>query len=247
MGCIHAQHTSIGALALRGGYFGQGNGYTAVSDVSCDPARDMTLLECCSRVCRSNNERIKYCDRDRDSAGVRCIDVQRLKNISTTLISTTGTTHFIILITWQLQQNSTAIAATYEPRSFEVSCFNEWHSIKMSLSNTTFTTQVGGLLPSSSYTCCVSAVYDSYMAKGVCTQLEIPGLELLRVTTETACTNSNRTTIEAANSKSMNALFFGVLGSIITFFLVLSALLCVALIYQVRKKSKESVHVMPMR
>ena len=228
---------STGALALRGGYFGQGNGYTAVSDVRCDPAWDMTLLECCSRECRSNSLRErKFCDRDRDSVGVRCMDAQRLNNIGTIIMSTTGSSHHIILITWRLDQNNTGRAID-EPRSFEVRCFNEWHSIKVSLSNTTFTTQVGGLLPSSSYTCCVSAVYDSYVAKGVCTQTELPCLELPYVTAE----------IEAANSKLMNVLVFGALGSIIIFFLVLSALLCVALIYQVRKRSKESVPVMPTR
>ena len=165
----------IGAQALRQSYFGQGNGSVLLSRVRCEPVRDMTILECCKRdpEKESNN---RYCAHNHGSAGVRCQNGQLVKNISATLIKATRTltdTHHdvTVLITWQLWQNTTRATAT--PGSFEVTCFNAQHSIKVtSLSNTTITTQVRGLLQGSHYTCCVSAIYEMYTAKGVCTGTE---------------------------------------------------------------------------
>ena len=265
---------SIDARALPGGHFGQGNGSVLLSNVRCELARNMTILECCGREVQ---RKIRYCNRV-DSAGVRCRDDQLVMNVRATLINTlTNTlTHHNILVTWQLQQNSTRSRATAVPHSFEVRCFNEIHSIEISLSNTTFTTQVGGLLQGSYYTCCVSVVYELYTAKGVCTQAEIPEPELVTtqislstqaetpdlITTKVAIAQAetpNVLTSEVISAqtkttelfttdivsvcigttKSMNVVLFGALGTIIAFLVVLSALLCVALIYQ---RSRKSVH-----
>ena len=265
---------SIDARALPGEHFGQGNGSVLLSNVRCKPARDMTMLECCGREVQKQN---RYCNRG-DSAGVRCRDDQLVMNVRATLINTlTNTlTHHNILVTWQLQQNSTISRATAVPRSFEVRCFNEIHSIEISLSNTTFTTQVGGLLQGSYYICCVSVVYELYTVKGVCTQAEIPEPELATtqislstqaevpdlITTKVAVARTETlnmltsevisaqtkttelftteiVTVCIGTTKSMNVALFGALGTIIAFLVVLSALLCVALICQ---RSRKSVH-----
>ena len=234
----------------------------------------MTILECCKR--REPKHSLNC-----DSAGVRCReDDQLIMNINatSTLIDTptTGSAliHCNVLVIWQLQQNSSRTTAL--PRSFEVRCFNEMHSIKISVSSTTFTTHVGGLLRNSYYTCCVSAVYESYTAKGVCTQAETPGPELLTTVTEDISTQAEtpdlgitkiavtgaetpkmvtseaihaQTITEIVNacvgtSKSMNVAIFGALGSVFAFFVVLSALFCVALICQ---RSRKGIHMTPTR
>ena len=230
---------SIDARALPGGYFGQGNGSVLLSNVRCEPARDMTVLECCRR--RTQRQRM-YCYRD-DSVGVRCRDDQLVKNIRATIINTlTKTlTHQNILVTWQLQQNSTRSRATAMPRSFEVRCFNEIHSIKISLSNTTFTAHIGGLLKGSYYICCVSAVYELYTATGVCTQTETQSVFTTEITEPF---NNSNIGSRASNSRSMNVVLFALFGSIIAFLLVLSTLLCMALVYQVRRRAGKSVHTM---
>ena len=230
---------SIDARALPGGHFGQGNGSVLLSNVRCEPARDMTILECCRR--RAQRQRM-YCYRD-DSVGVRCRDDQLVRNILLDTLTNTQTSYNIIVVTWQLQQNSTrsSYRATAMPRSFEVRCFNEIHGIKISLSNTTFTTQVGGLLQGSYYTCCVSAVCELYTAKGVCTQTETQSVFTTKITEPF---NNSSIGLRASNSRSMNVVLFAVFGSIIAFLLVLSTLLCMALVYQVRKRAGKSVHTM---
>ena len=158
-----------------------------LSNDGCKPDRDMAILECCRRREPRNCSNSNHCD----SAGVRCRGDQLIKNVSATLIDTPTTgstlTRHIVLVIWQLQRNSSRTTAL--PRSFEVRCFNEMHScIKISVSSTTFTIQVGGLLRSSCYTCCVLAVYELYTAKGVCTRAETPGSELLTTVTESFST-----------------------------------------------------------
>ena len=150
-------------------------------------------------------------------------------------MSTLTITHHdvTVLITWQLWQNATRTIAA--PCSFEVMCFNAQHSIKVtSLSNTTITTQVGGLLQGSYYTCCVSAICEMYTAKGVCTQTETQVV----LSTSTEMTSSN---IGASNLNSMNIVLFVVFGTIVASFLVLSTLLCMVLIYQTRKRTGKRV------
>ena len=265
---------NIGAQALHGGYFGQENRPVTVmfTNVGCEPDRDMTILECCKRRQPTGP---KHCL----SAGVWCRDDQLVKNVSATLINTLTTgstlTHHIVLVIWQLQRNSSRTTAAV-PHSFEVRCFNEMHSIKISVSSTTFTTHVGGLLRSSYYTCCVSAVYETYTAKGACTRAETPGPELLITVTKSFSTQAEtpdlgitkidatgaetpkmltseaigvQTTTEIVSasmgtSKSMNVVLFGALGAAVAFFVVLSALFCVALTYQ---RSRKAVHMTPMR
>ena len=117
---------NVGAQALYGGYFGQGNRSVTVilqSNIGCEPDRDMTILECCKRRQPTGP---RHCL----SAGVWCRDDQLIKNVSAILINTPTTgstlTHHNILIIWQLQQNSSRTTAAV-PYSFEVSCFNEIH------------------------------------------------------------------------------------------------------------------------
>ena len=223
----------IDARALSGDHFGQGNGSVLLSNVRCEPERDMTILECCKRDPEKESNS-RYCDHG--SAGVRCQDGQLVNNVSVSLFEATSIPtikyHDVtVLITWQLWQNITRAIAT--PHSFEVTCFNAQHIIKIiSLSNTTITTQVGGLLHGSYYTCCVSAIYEMYTAKGVCTQTETQVV----LTTETISSN-----IGASNLNSMNIVLFIVFGTIVASLLVLSTLLCMVLIYQTRKRMGKRV------
>ena len=78
----------------------------------------------------------------------------------------------MISVTW-LQNTSAA-----EPTLFEVKCQNDLNSEKVTVSNKTNSTeQLGPVLLSSSYNCCVSGVYrDVYVAQGRCIQIETPGL-----------------------------------------------------------------------
>ena len=202
----------------------------------------MTILECCKRD-PEKRPNSRYCNHG--SAGIRCQDGQLVKNISTTLIeamSTLTLTHhdMTVLIIWQLWQNTTR--ATASPHSFEVTCFNAQHSIRIiSLSNTTITAQVGGLLQGSYYTCCVSAVYELYTARGVCTQTETQSVFTTEITEPF---NNSNIGSRASNSRSMSVVLFALFGSIVAVLLVLSTLLCMALVYQVRRRAGKSVHTM---
>lgn len=97
--------------------------------------------------------------RHHEDAGVKCSEhEERLLNISVDVHTA--------LITWRLQ-NSTL----RWPTSYVVKCF-ERHRIEMSVNNA-FSAQLMGLIPSTSYNCCVSAVYESYVytPKGGCIEV----------------------------------------------------------------------------
>ena len=161
----------------------------------------MTILEC-------RRGRVSESGRcvQRGSAAVRCSgDDHFIRNVSISLITdeTPATDsilnliqYYNVLVTWQIHHDlhdiNHRLRTTAVLRSFEVRCFNDVHSIKISLSNTTFMTQIGGLLRSSyHYTCCISAVYDSYTAQGVCTRAENPHeSQLLTTVTEVFSTEA---------------------------------------------------------
>ena len=128
--------------------------------IRCDANRDITLFECNPQFMPGGN-----CDFE---AGVRCRNDQRVKTINAAIMmSSTGS--ITASINWELQN-----ITMDEPRLFKVNCFNDWHSIAISVDNKTFTTNLGDLFPSSSYTCCLSAVYELYTAKGICTEIKTP-------------------------------------------------------------------------
>ena len=133
-----------------------------MSNVNCAPETDDRLLEC-----RHNTySNAYYCHR---RAGVRCTPSQRIMSVRAARVDTAvATPTSSVEITWQ--QNTTVAEANI----FEVKCYNDRHSIEITVSSDTTTTELGGLLHSSNYTCCVSAVYDLYTARSVCTVIEIP-------------------------------------------------------------------------
>ena len=78
---------------------------------------------------------------------------------------------YTVLITWKWQNNSNTMIQ-HQPSSFQIECFifSDRHRTEMSVNSTTFSMELLGLLPSTAYNCCVSAVYGSYtaLARGVC-------------------------------------------------------------------------------
>jgi hypothetical protein len=132
-----------------------------LDDVVCS-GTESTLLNC------DHNELFDHnCDHSED-VSVRCIlkEDQRVKNItlSVEIINyySPSAVH-TALISWVLYNTTTD-----EPTSFDVECSNERHSITMSVSGQNFTTRLTGLLPLTSYNCCVSVVYELYRADGIC-------------------------------------------------------------------------------
>ena len=123
-----------------------------------------------------------------------------------------------VLITWEL---------THEPQSFEVKCFNEKHRIITTLiNNGSFrSTNLEGLHPSTSYTCCVLAIYRFYQAKRICNITETPDL---------FSGSSN------LFSTSVNVIG-GILGFIIAILVVVLAVCGVALVYLLRPRFLKSV------
>ena len=119
----------------------------------------------------------------------------------------TPSTVYTALISWMLY--STTVD---EPISYDVECSNEKHSITMSVSGQDFTTRLMGLLPLTSYNCCVSAVYKLYRADGICHDIETPELFISTRASETK-------------------LVGGVLGFIVVILLVLLIISGAALVF----------------
>ena len=206
----------------------------------CD-AHEITLLQCNHGGLRTHN-----CGHHED-VGVKCSErEERLLNI--------GVDVHTALITWRLQ-NSTL----RWPTSYVVKCFNERHCIEMSVNNA-FSVQLMGLIPSISYNCCVSAVYESYVytPKGGCIEAVIiqpseAPINANRQPNETSqpegvlTTSSESPMIQlsacesqgsdsrASNSSSADTIG-GVLGFIIAILLILLAISGATLVYLLRLK-----------
>jgi hypothetical protein len=113
----------------------------------------------------------------REDVGVICTGTSSLlfnsvMNVSInniTIISTHEINLYAVFITWKWQNNSMMIQN--QPNSFQIECFSDQHHIGMPVNSTTFSIELMGLLPSTSYNCCVSAVYGSYTARAVCTEI----------------------------------------------------------------------------
>ena len=187
----------ITAIALGSAPFGRGDGPIVLDNVYCN-SREIALLECGHNGLFTHN-----CDH-REDTGVICLDDQRLihvytRNINASIISSTAVT-----ISWELQNNMVD-----EPRLFEVECSSERHSATILESNRTFTTQLGGLLASTPYNCCVSAVYDLYATRKLCTPVLI----------------SDTTVQLSKHASNSTNVVGGVLGFIIVVLMILLAIL----------------------
>ena len=202
---------NAGARAFSSARFGQGTGPIALDDVQCNTSSDRQLLEC-----PNWGFYVENCGHSED-AGVSCI----LNRVDGTLSATPwpvnvlNTTYSaIVLLTWE--QSS---VAGDRPSSFRAECKSQFHSSSMTLSNMndqSFTTPLGGLLPSTSYNCCVSAVYDTmHMSEGACMLVE---------TTQPSETESVATSF-FPNSGMQPLVIGGVLGFVIIVLLILLAIM----------------------
>lgn len=147
-------------------------------------------------------------------------------------------------ISWGLQNTT-----MYQPSSFNLQCFNDelQHTINLVVNNKTFTTQLGGFLPSATnYICCISATHGSngHVFDEVCIRTQVrpinetsklssstltPPEELIRETSFPSHLISgvdNRTSIVG-----------GVLGFIIAVLLSLLAICGGALLFLLRSRS----------
>ena len=152
---------------------------------------------------------------------MRCIlrEDQRVKNmtVSANVIDTnTPSTVHTTLISWMLYNTTMD-----KPTSFDIECSNERHSITMLVSDQDFTTHLVGLLPLTSYNCCVSAVYELYRAEGVCDDIETPKLFFHTRASETKIVG-------------------GVLGFIIIVLLILLIIFGAALVFLLLPKWKRN-------
>ena len=193
-----------------------------MDNVDCE-GNEATLLNCSHRGLFVHN-----CDHSED-VSVRCIlrEDQRVKNITVSveiIQNQPPSTVHTALISWVLYNTTTD-----SPNSFDVKCSNEQHSIAISVSSQTSTTHLMGLFPSASYNCCVSAVYERYIADSVCDGIGTPELTVLDHTATIICLR--------ADHNSETKIVGGVLGFIVVILLVLLMTSGVALAYLLLKRN----------
>ena len=174
-----------------------------------------------------------------EDAGVRCTrgldsSLQSVKNVSinlTSVISIQGINLYTVLITWKLQNRSYQL----QPSMYQIECLSNQHRIAISVNSTTFSVQLVGLLPSTSYNCCVSATYKAYTPKGICVETVMIESSETSVTQLDLCETVGRASSSAADTIG------GVLGFIIAILLILLAVSGVALVYLLRPRIFRSV------
>ena len=205
-------------------------GSVRLKDVRCDPRTDMALIEC-----------IASYDDNREGDGcyhaqVRCRNDQRVTNVSATVSNTLDSTSHTVNISWM--QNATV----NEPSSFEVECYNDRHSTAILVSNKSSSAKLEGLLSSSSYICCVSAVYEDYTAKQICAELNTNTLKNISESVETDSESPNlcNESLPQASNSAVNTVG-GILGFIIVVLLVLLILCVIALVCLLRPDLKKKV------
>jgi hypothetical protein len=206
-------------MAFSRARYGQGQGDIVLDEVQCDGSEATLLLECNHRElfmhdCRHNEDAGVKCNRDEDNNII-------IKNINASIIrlNTPCVSTYTAMITWTPQDTT----HEYQLSSHQIECFSRQHHIKMLVSNVTFNVELSGLLPSTPYNCCVSAVYGSYTARGVCTPIQTP-------------TNQPSGSPIVKSSAGNAAIIGGVLGFIIVVLLVLLAVLGAALVYLLRPR-----------
>ena len=228
--CIDNYHFwsnfTTGATISNGTEFGQGDGPRWLDNVNCDPTRNRTLLECDPMGAR-------YASCHDHDAGVKCRDEQRVKNVVARIVNTPSTSKvYTVLVTWE--QNLTV----EEPASFKVDCHNEQHRIIITVGNKTLNAQLGGLL-SSSYNCCVSAVYPLYEDKEICTGIDTTSNIIMcatRLREISAEPTSRISKCEESRGSNSATIIGGILGFIIVILLSLLSLSVVCLVRQHARK-----------
>ena len=214
--------------------YGQGVGEIALDEVRCS-SDEKTLLDCPHNGIFSHD-----CTHSED-ASVRCNSIERLRNISTN-VTTTSNAVTIVSITWELQS-----IALDEPSIFRVECFNNIHRVAIFVNNRTYSTELTGFFTSTDYHCCISALYDGLFAtRTICTSIYVP--EPVTNTTVTvtseSLSESPETDAKGANDRSVSSIsnsantVGGVLGFVIIVLLILLALSGAALVYLLKHKNK---------
>ena len=218
-----------------------------MDNVACD-STEARLLDC------SHADLLTYhwwyrCESG-GGAAVRCRNSElNVQNVGVALVNTScNTTYATAVVSWELQDNT-----EYQPNSFSVKCSNEQHRIELSMENNhTFTTQLGGLLSSATYyISCVSAVYGSYVANGICALLPLQSANinesgLLAISTpseapqgfasDTTFSSISRLT-QTGGSDRRISITGGVLGFIIAILLILLAICGGTLLCLLRSRS----------
>ena len=240
----------VGALASLGPPYYINFGPILIDEVNCSSS-EMTLLEC--NYFRSG----QHCYYG-GGAGVRCSEERlRVKNISSATIDTPYTTN-TVLISWELYSG-----VPHNPSSFRVRCFNQQHYYMELFVNIGTLTQIkldiGDLFSSTTYVCCVSAIYyRNYIAGRKCTSTDMlpsdpfttptpwpteMSNQPFTIPTSTQILQSNSSMAPASISSDLNNMraninfIGGVLGSIIVILLLVLAVCGGALLYMLRSRS----------
>ena len=231
----------VGAHALSWGLW-----YNYLPVLNCDSSETSTLLDC-------NYNNIMRSGRNCWSAGVRCSEERlRVKNVSAVTVNTTHTV--TVTISWALYSG-----APHKPSSIRVWCFNQHVGFILWVNNGTLAQiSVGDLLSSTSFECCVSAIYyynGYFESEGQCTSTDsmlpsdlfttpAPNRTLNQPFTTPTSTQMNFSMIPGSekvvgNNLNMRvSIIGGVLGSIIAVLLLLLAICGGALLFLLRSRSK---------
>ena len=180
-----------------------GVGSTVLDNFQCQ-SNESSLLHCSHQEYNSSHN----CSvRENAAATVRCKRKPNLTIISANVSNTP--TASSVLITWELRN-----ATVDRPRSFKVECSSEQHYTEISVNNNM--TSLRGLLPSTPYNCCISAVIEDELGK-VCTFININTHEI------PFSSDSPNTIPTSSDSKISNSgnLVSGVLGFIIVILFIL--------------------------
>ena len=192
-----------------------------LDNVQCNSEEQTKLL-----ACRNDGLYRHNCRHSKD-AGVACSEFKRVEgNVSVAPVRVLSTAE--IFLTWEQRSNSQERNGHL---SFRVECMSRLHSVTVSVVRSqSFTTPVGGLLPSTSYNCCVSALYDNgYTGEGTCIHIETTHIPT------TATVESAR-----AAESTQPQVIGGVLGFIIILLLLLLILMGIALGCVLRARSRET-------
>ena len=148
-------------------YFdGQGSDNIQLYDVQCDPSIHRHIFDCMTNYAN--------CYKNAVNPGVKCSSNQveaRIINISATIVSGPSSEYVTALIAWKAQSFTVDKLTIYE-----VKCNSTNHNVGISVIDEAMSTHLGGLIYSSSYTCCVSDAYDvlNYTERRACTMFETP-------------------------------------------------------------------------
>ena len=193
-----------------------------------------------------------HCDLHRGAA-VRC---RAFKYVNVT-INRPQDTVYSVLITWEYHRHNNT-SRRRQLTNFEVECFSEQHYMSyLSANNNTFRARIGGLIPFTSYNCCVSSIYYAHGYSGVSYVMEdytaekrcilVTAIDSLTIVTVDAVTTVTPPEIviplqQSGDSNMKNNdmrvnIIGGALGFVIMILLLLLAICGGALLYLLRSKS----------